>query len=136
VSSGGPSLARLVAWALILVHAGLAVWAFVGFAELALSNVPWTRLSNPLFSRVMLALQWSLIASAALVFVAGYFGRWRRTPVAMLVIYAAMALVCAYQTFFILTHSSRFREMAIEYAEYAVILAFLFRSKHMREHFA
>jgi hypothetical protein len=84
----------------------------------------------------MLALQWSLIALAALVFVAGYLGRWRRTPVAMSVIYGAMALVCAYQTLFILAHPSRFREMAIEYAEYAVILAFLFRSQHMRKRFA
>jgi hypothetical protein len=84
----------------------------------------------------MLALQWLLIAAAALVYIGGYVGRWRRTPVAMSVIYAAMALVCAYQTFFILTHPSRFREMALEYAEYAVILAFLFRSQHMRERFA
>jgi hypothetical protein len=69
----------------------------------------------------MLALQWSLIASAALVYICGYVGRWRRTPLAMSVIYAAMAFVCAYQTFFILTHPSRFREMTLEYAEYAVI---------------
>jgi hypothetical protein len=50
----------------------------------------------------------------------------------MLVIYAAMALVCAYQTSFILTSPSRHRAMAIEYAEYAIILAFLFRSRRMR----
>jgi hypothetical protein len=136
VSGSGPSLARFVAWGLIAIHVGLAAWAVIGFAELALPRVPWSRLSNPLFSRSMLALQWSLIASAAVVFVAGYFGRWRWTPVAMSVIYAAMALVCAYQTFFILAHPSRFREMAIEYAEYAFILVFLFRSQHMRERFA
>ncbi len=53
----------------------------------------------------------------------------------MTFIYGAMALVCAYQTFFILTAPSRFRAMAIEYLEYALILAFLFRSKHMRERF-
>jgi hypothetical protein len=47
-----------------------------------------------------------------------------------------MALVCAYQTFFILTNATRFRAMAIEYAEYAAILLFLFASDHMREHFA
>jgi hypothetical protein len=130
------SLARLVAWGLVAVHAGLGAWALVGFAELALPQVPWTRLSNPLFSRPMLLLQWSLIAMAAAMFIGGYALRFRHTPLAMSVIYGAMALVCAYQTFFILTHAARFRAMAIEYTEYAAILAFLFLSTHMRERFA
>jgi hypothetical protein len=64
--------------------------------------VPWARLSNPLFSRAMLLLQWTLIAAAAVTFIAGYLARWKRTPVAMLCIYGCMALTCAYQTFFIL----------------------------------
>lgn len=84
----------------------------------------------------MLLLQWSLISVAATVFIAGYLCRWRRTPVAMLAVYTAMALVCAYQTFFILTNASRFRAMAIEYLEYAVILMFLFFSRHMRFRFS
>lgn len=54
----------------------------------------------------------------------------------MAVIYAAMALVCAYQTLFILTNPTRFRAMAIEYTEYLVILAFLFLSPYMRTRFA
>jgi hypothetical protein len=53
----------------------------------------------------------------------------------MLVVYGAMAAVCAYQTFFLLTDADRFRGMAIEYAEYALILVFLFRSRAMRVHF-
>jgi hypothetical protein len=129
-------LARFVAWALIVVHVGLGLWAFAGFAELALPQVPWTRLSNPAFSRSMLLLQWSLIGVAAAAFIAGYAWRWRHTPIAMSVIYGAMALVCAYQTLFVLTHPSRFRAMTIEYVEYAVILAFLFLSDHMRQRFA
>ena len=129
------SLARLMAWGLVAVHVGLGLWALVGFLELALPEVPWTRLSNPLFSRPMLLLQWSLITLAAMVFIGGYAWRWRHTPVAMSVVYGAMALVCAYQTFFVLTHPTRFRAMAIEYAEYSSILAFLFLSSHMRERF-
>lgn len=129
-------LGRGLAVLLLVVHAGLGAWALVGFAELALADVPWKRLSNPLFSRSMLLLQWSLIAVAATTFIAGYLGRWKRTPVAMFVIYGAMALVCAYQTFFILTSASRFRAMAIEYIEYALILAFLFFSEHARRRFS
>jgi hypothetical protein len=130
-----PAAAQALAWLLMAVHAGLGAWALVGFAELLLSEFPWARVSNPLFSRSMLLLQWTLIGTAAAVFIAGYLTRWKHTPPAMLLVYGAMAAVCAYQTFFILTSPSRFRAMAIEYLEYAVILAFLFFSTHMRLRF-
>lgn len=127
---------RGFAGVLIAVHTGLLAWALVGYAELILADVPWRRISNPLFSRSMLVLQWSLIAVAATTYLTGFFLRWSRTPSAMAVIYGAMALVCAYQTLFILTNPTRFRAMAIEYTEYLVILAFLFLSPYMRTRFA
>jgi hypothetical protein len=129
-------IARSVAILLVAVHAGLGLWALVGFLELGLHQVPWPRVSNPLFSRPMLLLQWSLILAAAVAFITGYLTRWKHTPVAMSCIYGAMALTCAYQTFFVLTAPTRFQAMAIEYVEYAVILAFLFSSGHMRAHFS
>ena len=130
-------LARVIANGLLFVHAGLGVWALIGFSELLFDllfdDVPWQRLSNRLFSPGMLALQWTLISLAALVFIGGYLKRWRHLPLAMASIYAAMALVCAYQTLFILTDPGRFRAMAIEYCEYAVILWFLFGSSHIQQ---
>jgi hypothetical protein len=128
-------LGRWVFALLLVVHAGLGAWAIVGLAELALHAVPWPRISNPLFSPAMLLWQWSLVATAASVFIVGTLRRWRHTPVAMLCIYGAMALTCAYQTFFILVDDGRFRAMAIEYLEYMVILAFLFGSRHARARF-
>jgi hypothetical protein len=129
-------LARVVSGVLLAVHLGLGMWAAVGFIELYSPRVPWSRVSNPLFSDSMLFLQWTLIAVSSSLFVVGYVRRWKRTPLAMLLVYSAMALVCAYQTFFILTSETRFVAMAIEYLEYAVILAFLFLSKPMRARFA
>lgn len=77
------------------------------------------------------------IVLGILVLVHAGLGAWALVgPRAMLCVYAAMAAVCAYQTFFILTHPSRFRAMAIEYLEYALILAFLFFSPRMRRHFS
>lgn len=127
---------RIVAALLVVVHLGLLVWALVGFAELLLPGVPWRRVSNPLFAPPMLLTQWSLIALAATTYLLGFFLRWPLTPLAMAFLYGAMALVCAYQTFFILTSPTRFRAMAVEYCEYALILAFLFLSPHMRARFA
>lgn len=128
-------LDRAVQGALLLVHAGLLGWALVGFAELVWTDVPWRRLSNPLFSRPLLALQWSLVAAAAITFIAGFAARLPHTPAAMAVLYAAMAATCAYQTFFVLTDPRRFRAMAVEYLEYALILAYLFLSRSMRARF-
>jgi hypothetical protein len=127
-------IARLIALGLVAVHAGLGLWAAIGFAELIVVEVPWGRLSNPLFSRPMLLAQWTLIAIAAAAFITAYFGRWRSMPELMAAIYGAMALLCAYQTFFVLTHQARFRAMAIEYLQYALILVFLFSSEHVRQH--
>lgn len=124
-----PRLVRAITALLVLVHVGLGAWAAVGLAELVLPQVPWARISNPLFSPAMLLWQWALVATAATVFIAGTLRRWPRLPLAMLGIYGVMALTCAYQTFFILTDDGRFVAMGIEYAEYAVILVFLFAAR-------
>lgn len=121
---------------LVLVHVGLGAWAAVGFAEMAFDDLPWQRLSNPLFGPAMLALQWSLLAIAAATFVVGYLRPWPALPWAMLVIYGAMATTCVYQTFFILTDADRFRALAIECAEYTLILLFLFFAPYARARFA
>jgi hypothetical protein len=128
-------LERGLAAALVVVHAGLLAWGLIGFAELTLPTVPWRRISNPLFSTPMLALQWSLAVLAGATYLAGFFLRWSPTPMVMTAIFTTMAVVCAYQNFFILTNPARFRAMALEYAAYALILVFLFSSKLMRARF-
>jgi hypothetical protein len=129
-------VARIIAWLLLLVHAGLGVWALVGFVELATVQVPWPSATNPELPRWLLWLRWPLIAAASAAFIGGYVGRWRLMPWAMLLIYSGMAAMCAYETFFVLTNPNRYRAMAVEYAEYAVILAFLFLSNHMQQRFS
>lgn len=123
-------------WLLLVVHAGLGVWAVAGTIELAGVDVPWPSVTNPELPRWLLWLRWPLIAAAAVAFIGGYFARWRLTPWAMLVIYAGMAGMCAYETFFVLTHPDRYRAMAVEYTEYAVILVFLFLSRDMQRRFS
>ena len=126
-----PVLDRLIAAFLVVVHTGLLAWAAAGFAELALARVPWPRLSNPLFSTGMLLLQWSVVSAAAATYLAGYLVRWPRLRAAMAGWYAVMAGICAYQTFFILVHDTRFLAMAVEYAEYLAILVWLWLSPHV-----
>jgi hypothetical protein len=123
---------RAIAVVLVVVHIGLLVWALVGFIEMVWANPPWPRVSNPLFSSLMLLLQWFLVAGAALTFLVGYVGRWPRLPAAMMAWYVVMGAVCAWQTFFILQHPSRFAQMALEYAEYLTIAIYLQLSPHIR----
>lgn len=87
---------------------------------------------HPLFPRGVLFLQWGLSLAASAVFLAGYGQRWFRTPSAMAVVYAAMALVCAIETFIYMQGIARFFAMAAEYVAYVSILFILFRSKHFR----
>jgi hypothetical protein len=117
---------------LLAVHAFLAGWALVGFAEWFAATVPWPRVSNELFPRHVLLAQWGLILAAAVVFLGGYAVRWRHTPVALAAVYAAMAALCAVQTFDYMTDDFRFVAMALEYAAYTGILVFLFRSDVFR----
>jgi hypothetical protein len=130
--AGTMDTARVLVWLLLAVHTVLAGWALVGFAEWFAATVPWPRVSNELFPRHVLLAQWVLILAAAVVFLGGYAVRWRHTPVALAAVYAAMAAVCALQTFNYMTNDFRFAAMALEYTAYIGILIFLFRSDVFR----
>lgn len=82
----------------------------------------------------MLLWQWFLVALAAGVFWVGAWRRDARLPVVLGWVYGAMALTCAWQTFFVLQHPERFWQMGLEFAEYAVILGFLHRSAWVKAH--
>jgi hypothetical protein len=123
---------RAFAFILIAVHIVLGLWALVGFAEWFLPSVPWPRVSNSLFPRGILFAQWLLTLTAAVVFITGYTRRWPRTPIAMACVYAAMAMLCAVQTFGYMESETRFVAMATEYLAYAGILVFLFRARLFR----
>jgi hypothetical protein len=112
---------------LLGVHAFLGVWGLIGFAEWFSDSTPWPRVSNPLFPRDILLMQWSLVLAASVLFIGGHALRWEHTPAAMACVYAAMAALCAVQTFTWLKGDLRFVAMGAEYAAYAVILLFLFR---------
>jgi len=124
---------RAMVAVLLIVHAGLLLWAAAGFVELLASQVPWPRLSHPLFPPAILVLHWTAIAAGATTFLAGYVSRWRKLPEGMVIAYGFMAAVCALETFTVLDHDGRFAEMALEYATYGAILVYLFRSPAIRQ---
>jgi hypothetical protein len=120
---------RFVGSVLVLVHLVVGGWAVVGLVELVELSPPWPRLSNPELPPAVLLVHWPLMLVAAVVFVGGYWRRWRAAPTAVAVAYGCLAAVCAVETFAFLTDSGRFASMAIEYATYATILVLLFGTR-------
>lgn len=121
-------LSRAITLTLLAVHVVLGVWALVGFAEWFSPTVPWPRVSNPAFPRDILFMQWSLVLIAAALFIGGYALGWRHLAVGMACVYAAMAALCAVQTFSYMDGPGRFGAMTAEYIAYAGILWFLFHT--------
>lgn len=127
---------RIVMDVLMAVHVFLALWALVGLMEFAAARVPWPRVSNPLFPEWMLLAQWLAILPTAIAFLVGYALGWPYMPHAVTAGYYVMGALCAYQTVFLLQHETRYLAMAAEYAAYAAIAVFLFRSDHLRDRLA
>lgn len=122
------SLAKAMTLALVVVHGFLVIWATVGFIEWFWDAPPWPRVSNPLFPGDILFMQWTLTLTAGIVFIVGFVLGWPYMPVAMACVYAAMAALCAVETFRYMESETRFVAMGVEYVTYAAILVFLFRS--------
>lgn len=112
---------RVLPPVLVLLHAGLFLWASVGLVEWLVPGVAWRPVSNALFPRWLLLLHWLAVLNAAAIFLAGYVRRWPRTPVLLVPAYAFMAGVCTVETVFYLTHPLRYVAMALELAAYVLI---------------
>ena len=125
-------LYRAVVTALIAVHLFLFAWAAIGIAEFVSGQVIWPGATNPTFPRWMLVAQWAALLATGLVFPVGYAFGWRAMPYMLIAGYVALGALCAYQTFFLLVHDTRFIAMAMEYAAYIAIGIFLFRSARMQ----
>lgn len=119
---------RAIIYFLLAIHALLIIWALIGFVEWFSETTPWQRVSNPLFPRHIMFMQWTLTLAAGVIFIGGYVVKWRHTPVAMVGVYAGMATLCAVETFGYMKGDLRFVAMGLEYLAYTAILMFLFRS--------
>lgn len=128
-------ISALFAYALIAAGMFMTGWGFFGFLEYFSGPAPIVPLQNPAFPAGTQFLHWLAILSSGLVFLIGYFSKWRHTPHAMVVAYAVLATLCFVETFDFMTNANRYSAMVFEYAAYAAISIYLFRSQRMRSHF-
>ncbi len=110
-------------------------WGLLGFLEYFTGFAPLMPLQNATFPVGMQTLHWILITASGATFLLGYFLCWSFTPIAMLVMFTALATMCAVQTFDMLESPDRYRNFVQECINYIIISIYLFRSKRMRDRF-
>lgn len=117
------------------VNAVLWLWALVGLIEWLVGPLFWMPISNPELPRNILLLQWILCLAVPTILFVGFATRWHLTPVAAVVGYALMAMLCAVETFGYMTNESRFLAIAIEYTTYIIFGLLLFQHGYFKERF-
>ena len=110
-------------------------WGVLGFLEYFTGLAPVMPLQNATFPLGMQTLNWIGITASGATFLVGYVLRWRFTPIAMLVMFSALATMCAVQTFDMLETPDRYRNFVQECFNYIIISVYLFRSKRMQDRF-
>ncbi|MDA4847458.1 hypothetical protein [Hoeflea poritis] len=120
---------------IVLISTVMLGWGLLGFLEYFTGLAPLMPLQNATFPIGMQTIHWILITASGATFLTGYFLRWRYTPVAMLVMFTALATLCSVQTFDMLENPDRYRNFAQECVYYIIISAYLFRSQRMNDRF-
>lgn len=110
-------------------------WVLLGFLEYFTGLAPLMPLQNPTFPAGMQTIHWVLITTSGATFLTGYVLRWPYTPIAMLVMFTALATMCAVQTFDMLENPDRYRNFVQECINYIIISIYLFRSRRMQDRF-
>jgi len=128
-------LSQGVSYLLVLAATVMLGWGILGFLEYFTGLAPLLPLQNATFPSGTQFVHWLLITLSGCVFLAGYFLRWSYTPLAMIVLYAALATLCAIETFDFMERSSRYADFARECTYYVLISIYLVRSRRMRARF-
>jgi len=123
---------------LVLLKAVLVGWGVLGLIEY-IAPAASLGLQNANFPAGTQFLHFAAILATGAIFIGGYFGRWRHTPFATVVMYAVLATLCFIETVDFGAWGAgptRFIFIAVEYAMYVGLSVYLLRSATMRQRFA
>jgi hypothetical protein len=123
---------------LVLFKAFLVSWGLLGLIEYFVPAMPF-ELQNANFPAGTQFLHFAAIFATGVVFLYGYFGRWRHTPFVTVAMYAVLATLCFIETvdFYAWGEGpTRFVWMIVEYVMYLGLSIYLLRSKTMRLRFS
>jgi len=122
---------------LLTISAVLLCWGFLGLIEYFFPAVA-LGLQNGKFPAGLQFLHFFSILVTGVIFLAGYYSRWRHTPMATVVMYAVLATICFIETVDFEAFGggqTRFIPMVLEYIAYIGFAAYLLRSSAMNQRF-
>ena len=129
------TLSIMFSYLLVAGAVGMSLWGILGFAEYFSGNTFIVPLQSPTFPKGTQFIHWFLITLSGIVYLAGYFRRWKITPNLMITIYACMATMCFIQTFDFMVRPDRYVSFVIECINYILISTYLFKSERMKNVF-
>ncbi|MEM9476945.1 MAG: hypothetical protein AAGA71_16745 [Pseudomonadota bacterium] len=129
------TVSRVLSYLILLASVIMLGWGLLGFLEYFTGLAPLMPLQNSTFPMGMQTVHWLLITATGATYLTGYALRWSYTPIAMLVLFASLATMCAIQTFDMLENPDRYRNFVMECINYTIISIYLFRSRRMRDRF-
>lgn len=113
----------------------MLLWGLLGFLEYFTGYAPLLPLQNATFPRGTQTIHWILITASGGTFLVGYFQGWSGTPIAMAILFASLATMCAIQTFDFMEAPDRYRRFTNECINYIIISIYLFKARRMQERF-
>lgn len=128
-------LSQGFSYLMLLAATVMLGWGVLGFLEYFTGLAPLMPLQNPTFPSGTQFVHWTLITLSGGTLLAGYISRWSYTPVAMIVLFASLATLCAIQTFDFMENPSRYTDYMRECIYYIIMSVYLFRSQRMRDRF-
>jgi hypothetical protein len=123
-------LTLLVLWAIVLI-----VWGLAGFFEYFTGVTPIIKLQNKAYPNGVQFVHWLLISLTGITFLLGYFIHWKPTPMAMLVLFSNLALLCTIETVDFMSEQWSIKAYLTELTFYIGTALFLMYSTVSKSHF-
>lgn len=121
-------LAKIYMAYLVIAALGMTIWGVAGFFEYFTGIVPFIKLQNAAYPSGVQFVHWLLISLSGLVFLSGYMRRWKWTPIAMIILYTDLTVLCTIQTFDFMSDQWGYPQYFFELASYVVHALFLLYS--------
>ena len=128
-------LSKVYMMLLLLAAIGMLIWGLAGFFEYFTGIVPIIGLQNAAYPDGVQFVHWLLITIAGGLFLFGYVTQWKWTPIAMILVYSNLAVLCTIQTFDFMSAQWGYPQYFTEMVMYIIHSLFLLFSPLSRSHF-
>lgn len=120
----------LVLWATLLL-----IWGIAGFFEFFTEITPFIPLQNSNYPAGVQFVHWLLISSTGILFLIGYFTKWKWTPIACITLFTNLATLCTIETIDFGSENWGYTEYLSELSFYLITALFLLYSKVSKSYF-